>query len=124
MALHVEHNEGVFIMKTNKNIVSDCFGTLMTVGNHVMFGIGNSYNAEFRQGIINKITKATIHVAELDAKGELKRSTEHCDENGVYDLIIHRRKPLGLIRVFTQTEHEEMASEQENKPDEGTVEKA
>lgn len=103
-------------MKTNKHIVSDCFGTLMTVGNHVMFGIGNSYNSEFRQGIINKITKATIHIAELDANGELKRYD--CG-----DLIIHRRKPRGLIRVFTQTEHEEMQSEQ-NKSDEGTAEKA
>lgn len=107
-------------------IVSDCFGVLMKEGDHVMLSVGSAFQSEFRQGVIDRITDKRIHVAELGGDGKLLRQevtmTDKLCNHGIGRLVIHRRKAVGLIRVFTQEEHEEMKNEQEAKSDTITTE--
>lgn len=90
-------------MVKTKSICTDCMGVSLSVGNHVMFATGTPLYSTFKQGIVNSI-KNVITIAELNTKGELV----YADND---KLKLHRRKAVGVIRVFTQQEHEDMNNE-------------
>lgn len=91
-----------------KTIATDCMGVGISVGNHVMFATGTPRYSTFKQGIVNSLKKCIV-IAELDGKGELV----YLDKEKT-TLKTHRRNAVGVIRVFTQQEHEEMNIEAAN----------